>query len=447
MKAAVTANYNSIGGGQGGRLFALNVDGVNLWPELSTDIMTCQWGAFWIPLTIFGWNSGSDLDMSRTTFARYNTISQAELTIDRIKDVEMDEALKKRYIAELEGIKGWVAFVLYDLYGPIPVAPLEVLKDPLDETILERPSKEWMVEYISTTLRKAANDLPVTYEEQDSGRITKGAALMVLLKLYLHEKDWKNLESTAREIMALNQYELLPDYASIFTKENQGNKEVIYAVPATMDYGNVWMTHTLSGNYKTDNPNIAKWGGYRMRWSFFDTFEPEDKRLEVIAYDYVGTDGVRYNKSNPGSYLEKGPMAIKYGEDLDQIGNQSSIDAIVYRYSDVLLSLAEAIANGASPNQESIDLINQVRNRAGLSDLKLVDYMNIDSFNEMILLERGHELFAEGGRRQDQVRHGTYIEFGKTIVGSQAAEHKVLFPIPQEFIDEGQGKILQNPGY
>lgn len=68
----------------------------------------------------------------------------------------------------------------------------------------------------------------------------------------------------------------------------------------------MWHAHVLPSNYPTTNPNIQKWNGYRMPWQFYHSFDPKDKRLEVICSEYVGTDGVTYNETNPGEYLDKG---------------------------------------------------------------------------------------------------------------------------------------------
>lgn len=51
------------------------------------------------------------------------------LTMDRIKDVNMDETLKARYMAELKCGRGFLAFLMYDMYGPIPIADLETLQN------------------------------------------------------------------------------------------------------------------------------------------------------------------------------------------------------------------------------------------------------------------------------------------------------------------------------
>lgn len=78
---------------------------------------------------------------------------------------------------------------------------------------------------------------------------------------------------------------------------------------------------------------------------------------------------------------------------------KSNVDIVVYRYSDVLLSLAELIVrNGGPISGEATRLVNRVRNRAGLGNLSAAQTADTDAFLEAILLERGHEFYCEGLR-------------------------------------------------
>ena len=65
----------------------------------------------------------------------------------------------------------------------------------------------------------------------------------------------------------------------------------------------------------------------------------------------------------------------------------------------------------------------------------------------------------EGVRRQDLIRHDKFIEkalekareYGYSTAKIETKENGqykyLLFPIPQNILTEGQGKIEQNPGY
>ena len=70
-------------------------------------------------------------------------------------------------------------------------------------------------------------------------------------------------------------------------------------------------------------------------------------------------------------------------------------------------------------------------------------YFNI--LNDHILAERGWEFWWEDKRRDDLIRHGTFIQQA-TDRGLPAKPHHVVFPIPQFALDANQA-LEQNDGY
>jgi hypothetical protein len=86
--------------------------------------------------------------------------------MDRIKDVNMDETLKARYMAELKCGRGFLAFLMYDMYGPIPIADLETLQKPEAEIVIPRLSEEAMREYIVSNLKMQLMCCPISMKIQ-----------------------------------------------------------------------------------------------------------------------------------------------------------------------------------------------------------------------------------------------------------------------------------------
>lgn len=427
--------------------------GLHVITEMTTDIGYCQWNdPVWPDMlqVNFTANSYGVTD----PYSNYiNSISKMTLTMERIADIDMDESTKARLNAELRCGRGWLAYLLYDLYGPIQVATSEMLNNPLNDEVAPRLSQSEMVEFIESDLKAAISVLPATYSKSSSnyGRFTRGLAYTVLMKLYMHEKEWAKAVECGRELMKDEYgYALMDNYKDIFTLENEGNSETIWAcVCSTGVNAQLWLAHVLPSEYPTANENIQKWAGYRVLWNFYNTFDPADKRLEVLVGDFMGTDGVRYNQENPGSILASGALPVKYGEDPDATGEESQVDWIVYRYADVLTLLAEAIVRqGGSVTSEAVNLLNMVHTRAGLKAYTTSDFSSVDDFLETVLTERGHELWFEGARRSDLIRYGKYIEYARTYRGSVTAQDYMnLMPLPQDVIDESKGQIAQNPGY
>ncbi|WP_456087328.1 RagB/SusD family nutrient uptake outer membrane protein [Parabacteroides sp.] len=433
-------------------LFAVTADGLQVMGDMTTDLGECQWLDDWWP-DMLNFNFTTSSPRLGGPYGYMRDISKMTLTIERIKDIPMPDDVKERLVAELRCGKGWLGYLLYDWFGPIQVATLEQLQNPLVDEVVPRLSQEEMVRFIETELLEAVKVLPANYAASDPnyGRFTGGLAYTVLMKLYMHEKEWEKAEKCARELMKPEYgYELVSEYEDIFTLENEKNSEIIWACQCNRS-GNMamWQAHVLSSVYPTKNPNIQKWGGYRVPWDFYHTFDKEDKRLKVLVGEFVGTDGVLYNEENPGSVLEKGALPVKYGEDPAAVGEESQVDWIIYRYADVLTSLSEIIVRkNNAVTQEAVDLLNTIRHRAGIHLYEMSEINGVQDFLDKVLLNRGQEFWFEGLRRTDLIRHGKYIEYAKIYKHSEsAADHMVVMPIPQDVIDQGKGVVVQNDGY
>jgi hypothetical protein len=169
----------------------------------------------------------------------------------------------------------------------------------------------------------------------------------------------------------------------------------------------------------------------------------------MLIAEFTGTDGITYNRANPGTLINYGPLPLKMNQDAARTTGLSTVDIVMYRYADVLLSKAEAIANISGPTQEAIDLVNTVRRRAGLSDKLLSNYSSLTQFKDLILLERSHEFWCENGQyRADLIRMGKFISRCQEVKHSTYTnDSKVVYPFSQARIAEGKGKFIQNPGY
>lgn len=101
---------------------------------------------------------------------------------------EMSMALRKRWIAEANFLKAYYHFILFRMYGPIPIIDknLSVGSD-VQDVLVKRNTVDEVEKYISGLLDSAAADLPQVIENavEESGRVTKGAAFMLQAKLWV----------------------------------------------------------------------------------------------------------------------------------------------------------------------------------------------------------------------------------------------------------------------
>lgn len=456
-KALVTANAYGVFRNNGYDGMFNIANGVLLISDLVSDYGECSWRQ-WEPVLYNRWQLGNTHIDRQYGYSSF--LGKMTMTIDRIEQMDLKEDVKSHFLAELHCARGWLAFCMYDLYGPIPVADLTTLQNPLDEKILPRLSEEEMQKYIVTEIQAAMNDLPDSYKkgDPDYGRFTKGLCHMILLKFYMMTKQWDKAEIEGRELMNPKYgYSLVSEYKDIFTLANEKNNETIWAVNCIPGYQqHKWHAHVLPHDYPTDPASVVKWNGFKLSWAFMKTFEEGDKRLETIVTAYEGISGIQHSETLDkisGEKLYYGAVPFKYEIDKQTTGTDNQIDWIIYRYADALTLLSEAIVrNNNTITQEAVDLLNMVRIRAGLDAYAKSDFGSTRDFLDKLLIERAHELYFEGCRRQDLIRDGSYVEAikqkckdaGQTTLVS---ENYLRFPLPQKVINEGKGEIEQNPGF
>jgi hypothetical protein len=415
----------------------------NVW---DANLQNFTWG----PAT-FSLTTGTE-----PTYAKIRYVARATEVISKIPLAsKASDVVKAKYLAEAKTMRAWLMYVLYDFFGTVNVK-LDPLK--LSDTIVTpRPSKEEYCNQIEKDLKEALAAPSSSFSESYNGvsgnwgRASKGLARMLLLKLYMHNKQWDKAEAEAKEIIGKNLYKLLPNYTDIFNNSGGGasNNEVIYAVPSSDASPNWWLAPLFPGDYdhgvvgKIAVGPISGWYGYYMPWSYLAQFDTSDSRRSTIMTSYFNAKGkVRNQKTGM-----LGAIPMKY-TNLAGLGAGPGfgIDVVVFRYAEVLLSLSEAINEQRGPI-EAYQYVNMVRKRAGIPDWNSANIPTKQGLRDSLLVERGRELYCEGARRQDLIRHGKYIEYAIKRGATAASLKDTLFPIPISVITEGKGIIQQNPGY
>ena len=434
--------------------------------DCCTEIITQDWGAAKLCSELSFNETNSEITYFYYTREApngfHNKISRCTLVKDAIESSNLSDDLKNRYIAEVCCARAFLSYILFDMYGPLVIAPLEVLKNPLKETPLPRLTNDEMVKFIEDDLLFAAEYLPKP-RETEYGKYSSGLAKMLLIRLYLHEtvndKSYYNkVEELAREMMTpAFGYALVPGYPSLFEFKGMAsnNKEYIYVIPCNYEGTSVnhWQQEVMPGDW----PGLGGWHMARCTWWFYDTFEANDTRKTYIIAEYKSNIGNTYNRDNLGgdSYFEIGPIPQKYEMDYKANSNdgRSGLDCVVYRYADVILSLAEAVVMkpGGSVTQEAVDLMNMIRNRAELASKQLSDFPTKEAFIDQLLTERSHEFWCENGQyRADLIRHDKLYDRVLEVTNNNAplaSKSKYLYPLPLSVIVDGKGMVIQNPGY
>ncbi len=399
-----------------------------------------------IQMINFTWDASIPWMFNSMWQPAYRCIRNANVVLANVDKAEISDDQKSLYKAEARFMRALSYYRLYNWFGPVPLR-----KSLSDSLALPRATDEEMKTFIESELKAVIPILPFPGTEKNYGRPNQGAAMALLCKFYLNTRQWQKCADMAKEVMDLQYYKLFPSYVDLFKVENERNKEFILVDPQVADgAGNNFINGVFPPEfYKapslgiTMQSNWNNWGTqYRLYDHFYNSFEPGDKRRDLIISEYINTSGDTVSLLN-----EDNTRSFKYWPDPNAISNDHGNDVPEIRYADILLSRAEALNEINGPNQKSVDLINEVRNRAGLSDLTVANFPSKDSLNSYLVKARGWEFYDEAGiRREDQIRLGTFISSAIARGHTNAKPYRVSFPIPQAAMDANP-RLVQNEGY
>ena len=381
----------------------------------------------------------------------YPGILRANMVLQKVPAMDIDENLKKRIIGEAKFLRGHYYFILARFFGDVPLI-LEP-QSPGDDLRPARNAKEQVYQQIIKDFTEAAEALPPksAYSAADLGRASKGAAKGMLAKVYLTRGEWQKVVELANEIEALG-YKLNPKYEQNFSATNGNSPESLFEVQY---YGK-------TSNDFWSNENQASWlspftgprnadmvaGGFgwnQPTQEFVEAYEEGDLRKDVTILYEGGPafDGKEYKSS----YSTTGYNLRKFlvPKSVSPAYDTSPMNFPVLRYADVLLMKAEAL-NELGRTGEAETPLNAVRARAGLDP---VHGLSQSEFKEKVLHERRMELAFEGQRWFDLIRvdNGQYgLSFLHSIGKINAAAKHLLLPIPQKERDSNPN-LTQNTGY
>lgn len=454
-QALTNAVYDRFNSGWAGTL--LNYKGYFISDMVGGELFIVWTPPEWVRLNDFTWTALTQKEYAETYNAVVPSVAFATNVIEDIKAIDIDESVKTNFIAQIRTARALLTLFGYDMYGTLPIVvdPL-VTKDPFTNFDPIRWTKEEMETFIENELLESIpnlvskNDLP----SSKYGTLTKGAAMTGLMKLYLMQKNWTKLVANTANIMKEG-YSLEPTTGAVFSVLNEANDEVIWAQPRTSNPNqgptNYTVTSSVPGDYGTEEfpvGSVQGWGGLRVPWEMYDSYEDRDDRKKLFPISWLNADDVETDMRANGT-LVSGALYLKYDIDPNRQGTNHGNDYVFYRYADVLLARAEALNEISAVDDKAQQLVQQIRDRSNAGPIPPEALASQSAFRDFILLERRKELLGEGWSRQDLIRHGKFLEYARNRALEpvpEASEKHKLFPIPQGAINANP-KIEQNPGY
>jgi hypothetical protein len=409
----------------------------------------------------------------------YMGINRANLAIQNIPAIQMDETLKQRLLAECRFLRAFYYFELTTLYGAAPL----ITKPILDAYSFPRTPVAEIDKLIEEDLKFAIGILPkkAEYPSSDLGRATQGAAKGFLGKFYLYKKRYAESAAILKEIIDSGEYDLVDNYRDNGTHTNENNKESLFEVQMQNGVfgGNSWGNESAGspngeGSFRTVEYGLTGFNNVKGSQQYIDLMG-DDPRSKYTFYQYgttiktsvggslVDTPYQDFKRDAEGNLIldangKKQPVSgyatRKYNmldfraSEFDESGD-SGINFRVLRFADVLLMYAEATNEVNGPTPEVYAAVNRVRNRPSVKVGDLPAGLGkADMFNA-IVRERALEFPLEQIRAKDIRRWG----IAGPILRAQGKQYRdgvhELLPIPQKEIDANAaiGPEDQNPGY
>ena len=338
--------------------------------------------------------------------ALYGAISRANVVLRDVPEVDgIAAGQRARMLAEAHFLRALHYHNLVKLFGPVPLVTEPPATVEEASAVTRAPVAEVYAQILADLVAAEAGVPP----SGPATRATLGAVEALRSRVLLYMEDWEGAQTAAEAVVAMG-YTLTPDFSTLFTPDGTPTPEDIFRVVFTpADYNNIGYYY-ISGTCGGGRGEVA------LDPDLVAGYEPADERGQwtVLAVD-DDLCGGRY------------PTTL------------GAEDVHVIRYAEVLLNLAEALAR-QTQRQEAIDVVNELRVRAGLVEYELgVDVPDTEAdVLAAIWLERRRELAQEGDRWPDLVR----TEQAQTVLGAQPCN--LLLPIPLSEIDVAPN-LDQNP--
>lgn len=379
----------------------------------------------------------------------YNTIMRCNYILTNLETVELSADFEKKIEGEARFIRALIYFDLVRYFRGVPI-----IEKPLTITEayqLKRSSEEEVYNFIIDDLKKSIELLPNIKPKDLPNRATVYAARGFLGKVYafqsgypLNKNSWSVALNELKIVLdAIGDAGFFDNYEDIFLFKNENKDQSIFSLGCKSNAqgeGNPYPTRNAPNGIKPGNtPLTIPFGGSPFRL-FLDGdyivndifFEDGDLRKEqALQFEW---------EEKSGPIITNSPYVKKYTDGPVSGGSDWDIDWIMLRYTDVYMLYAEALYyTGDKVN--ALNIINKVRNRAGLTALDITRINDNDQFVDILLKERRREFCFENQRWWDLVRTDKALDVMKVFLdhygaaGNLTSKDQYFYPIPQRETD------------
>lgn len=388
--------------------------------------------------------------------------SDAKLDEHGLTDAQKTEV--RYYRAEARFLRALSYWHAIDLFMDVPFITDE---DKIGSFLPEQRTRSEIFSWVVNELVEI-EPLMVPARTNEYGRADQAAVWTLLAKLYLNAEVYTGTPmyteciTYCKEIINAG-YSLSTDYAYLFLADNHtapASNEAIFSIVFDGTSSQTWggttfiISAAVGGTMSVTEFGIGGgWGGNRTTSAFVGLFSDVTGTTDTRAMFH--TDGQNLEIADITEFTEG--YGIAKFKNVDKNGNPGSnethtdTDFHMFRLADVYLMYAEAVLRGGTGGDlaTALGYVNELRQRAYGDNSGNVSSLDLD----LILDERGRELYWECHRRTDLIRFGkftgdTYLWpwKGGVAEGTSIHDRYRIFPIPQDDITANP-KLKQNLDY
>ena len=397
----------------------------------------------------------------------YKVVANANLVLENVPKITMDEAHKNRVLGEARFFRAWAYFYAVRIWGDVPLILLPQTFTSAD-FYPSRTAQETVYNQIVEDLQVAeAAGLPWT---DPTGRVSQSAAKSLLSKVYLTMAGYPLNKGAAYYTLAADKAKevidnagdigLFATYGEIHNPALKNRVEHIFSLQYNADVAENPMGNMFPNFKPVTYRGPSGTGSTIPTIPFYESYEPGDLRAVdqqgwfYLTY-YTNGDGAAFNLGAP--YIFKHFNVTANGTAGVKGTAKDNLNVPIIRFAEVLLIYAEAQNEVSGPTQEAYDALKKIRDRAQLTTPAL-GTLDQTTFRETVWRERWHELAFEGITWFDMVRlrkvynqttNGFDNFVGHVLLNSNQAlqEKHLLFPLTKQEMVNNPNLTPQNPGY
>ena len=391
----------------------------------------------------------------------YKTVNQANLILKHIEDLDFEnEMTKNEYLAQAYFVRAFCYYHIVRIWGDAPLCLNPFESETQEDMYPSRIAASELYAQVESDIESALKYMPASVKKVYQA--TPAAINMLRADYYLWKASrlgggqdaYNKALASANAVIAMD-YNMLDDFASVFSPENENNKELIFTYPFNVGEN---VTAGSSPNYygfflaQTEHTQMLQDNGYSLDYVPVGTHAqysiPNDEYITFLLKDPQDQRGAASVRSYDDPFLNNQlvlkVVVLKFAGTWKNNTRSFDSDMPVYRLPEAYIFKAEAL-NGLGDVDGAMAALNTIEKRARGVD-NYYSGLDKNGVTLAIIDEVKMEFVAEGKIWWTYLRNNKEFELISSLVGRENETNVTLWPVNQSCLNTNQN-ITQTVGY